>query len=130
MLTLRTQKAIALMYDLTLREEDSVHTRYGTTPQEVEELLACLEKKGLIIHTQEGEGDGAERNCNRYGYRPARPFSQISLLDILEALDEHLNCNCPTTEEFYSHFIRVAQKLGVVNRMTRIYLEEIKLTEF
>ena len=129
MLTLRTQKAIALMYDLTLREEDSAYARYGSTPQEAEELLACLEKKGLIVHTREGE-DGAERGCNRYGYRPARPFSRISLLDILEALDEHLNCNYPATEEFYNHYNRVAQKLGVVNRMTRIYLEEIKLTEF
>lgn len=129
MLTLRTQKAIALMYDLTLREENSVYTRYKTTPEEVEELLGCLEKKGLIIPIREVE-DGMEQNKNHYAYRPARPFGEISLLDILEAIDEHLNCNYPATEEFYSRYNKVAQRLGVVNHMTRLYLQEIKLTEF
>ena len=129
MLTLRTQKAIALVHDLALGENDSVYTPYDTTSEEVVELLECLEKKGLIIHTCEEE-EATEQGRNRYDYRLAQPFEQISLLDILEALDEHLNCNRPTTEEFYSRYNRVASRLGVVNHMTRLYLQGIKLIEF
>lgn len=127
MLTPRTQKAIALLYDLTLREENSAYSRYRGTPEEAEELLALLEKKGLITPIRKEEG-GTEKEYNHYSYRPARPFDEISLLDILEALDEHLDCNRITTEEFYNRYYKVAQKLGVINYMTRSYLQEIKLT--
>lgn len=130
MLTLRTQKAIALMHDLAQREVDSVHTQYHATTEEVEKLLTCLEKKGLITHVQEEEEeDGTEHTPSCYGYRLARPFHQISLLDILEALDEQLKSIQHLTEDFYSHHNRAAQKLGVINYMTRFYLEKIKLTE-
>ena len=53
----------------------------------------------------------------------------ISLLDILEATGEHLNCNHPATEDFYLRYGNTAKKLGVVNHMTRLYLEEIKLND-
>lgn len=54
---------------------------------------------------------------------------EISLLDILEATGEHLNCNSPITERFYAQYGRAAQKLGIVNQITRIYLKEITLTD-
>lgn len=60
---------------------------------------------------------------------PDKKRGEISLLDILEATGEHLNCNHPATEEFYSRYSNAAQKLGVVNQMTRLYLENIKLND-
>ena len=54
---------------------------------------------------------------------------EISLLDILEATGGHLNCNSPITERFYAQYGRAAQKLGIVNQITRIYLKEITLTD-
>ena len=62
-------------------------------------------------------------------YSPARESSDVSLLDILEATGEHLNCNHPTTEEFHMRYGKAAQKLGIVNYITREYLKEIKLFE-
>ncbi|RGN30985.1 hypothetical protein [Bacteroides oleiciplenus] len=126
MLTLRTQKAIALMQDIASRRGGSARETYRITPGEMEELLACLRTKGLILP---GQPDGEKSANPADGYRLARPLREIFLLDVLEALDEHLNCNRPTTEEFYFHYNRVAPKLGVVNHMTRLYLEEIKLSE-
>ncbi|MCD8181835.1 MAG: hypothetical protein LUE99_00690 [Bacteroides sp.] len=66
---------------------------------------------------------------NVQSYYLVKEAADIALLDILEATGEHLNCNHPTTEEFYSRYGRAAQKLGVVNHMTRLYLEEIKLLD-
>ena len=54
---------------------------------------------------------------------------EISLLDILEATGEHLNCNRPITEQFYAQYGRAAQKLGIINQIARIYLREITLTD-
>ena len=62
-------------------------------------------------------------------YIPARKAVEISLLDILEATGEHLNCNRPITEQFYAQYGRAAQKLGIINQIARIYLKEITLTD-
>lgn len=62
-------------------------------------------------------------------YELTRPLYRISLLELLEATGEHLNCNHPTREEFYGRFGKAAQKLGVVNHMTRLYLNDISLVE-
>lgn len=64
-----------------------------------------------------------------YSYELTRPLHQISLLELLEATGEHLNCNHPTQEEFYTRFGRAALRLGVVNHMTRLYLNDISLVE-
>lgn len=64
-----------------------------------------------------------------YSYELTRPLYRISLLELLEVTGEHLNCNHPTREEFYSRFGKAAQKLGVVNHMTRLYLNDISLVE-
>ena len=59
----------------------------------------------------------------------SKSLSDVSLLDILEATGEHLDCNHPTTEEFHMRYGKAAQKLGIVNYITREYLKEIKLFE-
>lgn len=62
-------------------------------------------------------------------YELTRPSYKISLLNILEAIGEHLNCNHPTYEEMYMHCRNAANKLGIINHMTRLYLSEIPLTD-
>lgn len=71
----------------------------------------------------------AENPLETQSYIPARKAVEISLLDILEATGEHLNCNRPITEQFYAQYGRAAQKLGIINQIARIYLKEITLTD-
>ena len=89
----------------------------------VSELLEQLEM-GKIIRLIPGKEKGKITS-----YELTRPSVNISLLDILEATGEHLNCNHPATEDFYLRYGNTAKKLGVVNHMTRLYLEEIKLND-
>lgn len=122
MLTPLTQKAIAVLRDIAYQEkcaEDICKMK----PGELATVLARLERGNLIEHIPNGPEDVEA------SYRLRQSLSEISLLDVLEAIGEHLNCNHPTTEEFYQHYGRVAQRLGVVNHITRLYLAEIKLTE-
>ena len=86
-------------------------------------LLEQLEM-GKIIRLIPGKEKGKITS-----YELTRPSVNISLLDILEATGEHLNCNHPATEDFYLRYGNTAKKLGVVNHMTRLYLEEIKLND-
>lgn len=122
MLTLLTQKAIAILHDIAA-QDFRVAERYKIIPDEMTVLLAKMERKELIARKPGGRVD-EERD-----YNLCRPLAEISLLDVLEAVNENLNCNHPTTEEFYTRYGKVAHRLGVVNHMTRLYLAEIKLTE-
>ena len=48
---------------------------------------------------------------------------------VMEAVDQHLNCNQPDCEKMYARYHYAAHKLGIVNQMTRAYLSEIPLTD-
>lgn len=122
MLTIQTQVAISVLH--------AVASSQKATPMDklfsvniVSELLDKLER-GKIIKPLPGEN---KKNVG--SYELARPMAEISLLDILETTGEHLNCNHPTNEEFYMRYTNAAQKLGIVNQMTRLYLENIKLND-
>lgn len=122
MLTLLTQKAIAVLHDIAIQEPLGVQS-YRIPAQELTTILSRLEYKKLISRVSDGRVDQITSYCL------CHPLAEISLLDVLEAMDQHLNCNRPTTEEFYTRYGKVAQKLGVVNHMTRVYLSEIKMTD-
>lgn len=123
MITPMAQAAIAALNDICFTGEEHRIKEFTLSEEEKKELLAKLEVAGLIILTDPGKPQVIS------SYKPARKSSEISLLDILEATGEHLNCNYPTTEEFYMRYGKAAQRLGVVNHMTRMYLQEIKLYE-
>ena len=93
------------------------------TEQDMDILLSKLLSAGLIKLSDKGDSRDIQV------YSPARDSSDVSLLDILEATGEHLDCNHPTTEEFHMRYGKAAQKLGIVNYITREYLKEIKLFE-
>lgn len=122
MLSSLTQEAIAALQDIASRGSTLQHN-YKATAGEIAALCTLLEGKGLIARLP-----GQPAGCLS-SYELTRPLSDVTLLDVLEATDEHLNCNHPTSEVFYSRYGHVACKLGVVNHMTRLYLSEIKLTD-
>lgn len=122
MLTQSTLTAISLLREISMNGEA---TR-GESPFEGKEPIELLNKlvAGGLIRLLSGRETG-----NIYSYELTRSLYRISLLDLLEATGEHLNCNHPTQEEFYSRYGRAAQRLGVVNHMTRLYLNDISLVE-
>lgn len=122
-----TKKTIALLHHIA-QGKPCRATDYRISPEELRRICTLLEQKGLICPAEDAEDAEDADVC--LSYTLCRPLCDISLLDVLQVTDGHLNCNVPTTEEFYSRYGKVAQKLGVVNYMTRLYLSEIKLTDF
>lgn len=123
MLTQLTQTALVVLYDIDYQTIPSCPESYALTSSQLAELLARLEQAGLITLL----ADGMQGNLRSYTL--TRPATQISLLDVLEATGEHLNCNHTTCEDFYSRYGAVARKLGVINQVTRTCLSEINVSE-
>lgn len=123
MITPKTQAAIAVLNDIYAGESTVLTDECHLSEEERCVLLFKLTAAGLIRLSDH------ESPQNLLSYRLTRRPSEITLLDILEATGEHLNCNHPTTEYFYIRYGKAAQKLGVVNQITRTYLQDITLSE-
>ena len=117
MLTQLTQTAIAILYDIYAGGKPYRTAQLTIAPQEM------IESAGLIRRKDVPYSDLLS------SYELTRSYMDISLLHILEALDEHLNCNYPTKEKIYHQYRAAANRLGVINQMTRLYLSEIKLID-
>lgn len=122
MLSEQTLAAIAILKDIS---EDSVNrTVQLSSDGEIFSVLLCrLETNGLIRRKV------SSLPVILSSYRLLRPYAQISLLDILEATGEHLDCNRPADESLYNRYHLAAKRLGIVNYMTRLYLSEIHLAD-
>ena len=118
MLTQLTQTAIAVLYDIYAGGIPYRTAQLTIAPQDLIDILTKFERAGLI-----------HRKGLLSSYELTRDYKDISLLNILEALDEHLNCNQPTKEKMYLQYRAAAHRLGVINQMTRLYLSEIKLID-
>ena len=123
MITPKTQTAIAVLKCILCKRLRYLHKAVHTYRRQMRVLLTQLTNAGLIILKEK------EHPLEIQSYIPAKRAMEISLLDILEATGGHLNCNSPITERFYAQYGRAAQKLGIVNQITRIYLKEITLTD-
>ncbi len=123
MLTQLTQTAIAVLYDIYAGGKPYRTAQLIIAPQELIDILTKLELGGLIRRKELPTSELLS------SYELTRSYMDISLLDILEALDEHLNCNHPTKEKMYQQYRAAAHRLGVINQMTRLYLSDIKLIE-
>ena len=123
MLTQLTQTAIAVLYDIYAGGKPYRTAQLAIAPLELIDLLTKLESGGLIRRKE------LTASVLLSSYELTCPYIDISLLDILEALGEHLNCNSPTKENMYHQYRVAAHRLGVINQMTRIYLSEIKLID-
>ena len=123
MITPRTQTAIAVLKCIYARDYGTCIKPCTLTEKEKQALLLQLSIAKFILLKD------TENPLETQSYTPARKAVEISLLDILEATGEHLNCNRPITEQFYAQYGRAAQKLGIINQIARIYLKEITLTD-
>lgn len=123
MLTQLTQTAIAVLYDIYAGGIPYRTAQLTIAPQDLIDILTKFERAGLI-HRK-----GVSSSGLLSSYELTRDYKDISLLNILEALDEHLNCNQPTKEKMYLQYRAAAHRLGVINQMTRLYLSEIKLID-
>ncbi|MBD9091655.1 MAG: hypothetical protein EGQ20_03880 [Bacteroides oleiciplenus] len=123
MLTQLTQTAIAVLYDIYAGGKPYRTAQLIIAPQELIDILTKLELGGLIRRKELPTSELLS------SYELTRSYMDISLLDILETLDEHLNCNHPTKEKMYQQYRAAAHRLGVINQMTRLYLSDIKLIE-
>ncbi len=123
MLTPLTQTAIFILHDIANGGTPENIPMYKLFINTVSELLRKLEIAGLIRCTD------TENRELLSSYKLIRPCHQISLLELLEAIGEHLDCNHPTQEALYASYRNAANKLGVINHMTRVYLSEIKLND-
>lgn len=123
MLNITTQTAIAVLQDID--SGDCLHTEQFSLSDEARSTLFGKLEAGKIIRLSPGkEGKGL------LAYELTRPLCQFSLLDVLQAIGEPINCNRPTPEAYYLHHGPLAQKIGVLNHMTRLFLSEIKITDW
>lgn len=123
MLTQPTQAAIATLHDIST----GIHSRSANflfTEEEWENLFHKLEE-GQIIRLL----PHCELNIPS-SYVLCRSLNELSLLDVLEALDEPIYCNRPTPESLYLQNMKVAQKIGVLNQVTRTLLMGIKISDW
>jgi len=125
MITPLTQAAIAVINDIANSSFSNQPKQYSIDSEDLNKLLSKLEN-GNIISRKSPEGSPEDSTT----YKLTRPKGNITLLDVLEATGEHINCNHPATEEMYIRFHKVAPRLGVLNQVTRTYLMQIKLTDF
>lgn len=123
MLTLMTQTAIAALYDIGNGGFPCRLQQYTAVLSSLPLVLEKLSTGGLIC-CNEGSPTGQLSS-----YSLCRAYNEISLLDILEAMYEHLNCIHPICEEMYQQYHRAASRLGIINHITRFYLSDICLTD-
>lgn len=123
MLTVFTQTAIAVLHDISSGEYLQ-SANFRLSEEELNELLQKLESGGLVRRLPEVEEDILS------SYELCRPLHELSLLDVIEATGEPINCKQPTPESFYTRHGKVAQKMGVANHMVRLFLNDIKLTDW
>lgn len=123
MLTHLTQTAIAVLHDIALKGCLS-SADFSIGEDKLNELLQKLEASLIIHRLPEQEKD------TQPSYELYRPLNEISILNVIEAVGEPVNCKCPTSEAFYITHSRVAQKIGVINQVVRTYLSEIKISDW
>lgn len=123
MLTLLTQTALAVLSDISCGIISARTKQYALYPHALLDVLVKLEAHNLIRLLPERSRDSI------LSYQLARPVYSITLLNVLEAMGENLNCNHELYEDFYDHYGTAARKLGVLNHVTRAYLSEIKLAD-
>ena len=124
MLSELTQIAIDVLYDIHAGGISYRTLRYDITPEAYAVVLRKLHDGGLIRPKATTDPDIV------LPYELTHSYVEISLLQILEAMGEHLNCNHPADEKLYQGNRQVASRLGIINHITRLYLSEIKLTDF
>lgn len=123
MLSIRTQTAIAVLHDIALGN-NLQSANFLHSAEEWKELFDKLEQ-GQIIRCLSDKESG---KLSSYALR--RPLPEVSLLEVLQALNEPIRCNMPTPEEFYIQHSQIANKIGIFNEVARTFLANIKIADW
>lgn len=123
MLTKHTQAAVALLQDIAVGS-NLQSANFLLSEEDLSKLLGQLEAGGVIRHLPDKE----ERTLS--SYKLCRPLREISLLEVLHAIDEPIHCNQPTPETYYSLYGMAAKKIGVLNQIACMFLSEVKMTDW
>ena len=130
MLIKRTQKAIEIIHEIAYHQSSHCmkEAMASICTPECVSLLEQLCTAG-IIHLLPGRTPGC---CISYGL--CHPLSEITLYELLIAVNESINLLVPTTDEeriyHHYHYGTGAAKLGVVNQTLRTLLSDIHMTDF
>lgn len=123
MLSIRTQTAIAVLHDIA-SGNDLQSAGFLLSEGEWKELFDKLEQ-GQLVRLQPGREPGRPSS-----YVLRRPLPEVSLLEVLQALNEPIRCNMPTPEEFYIQHSQIANKVGIFNEVARTFLADIKIADW
>lgn len=123
MLSICTQTAIAVLHDIA-SGNDLQSANFLLSEGEWKELFSKLEQ-GQLIRLLPGKKSG-----KRSSYALCHPLPEISLLDVLQALNEPIRCNTPTPEDFYINHSQIANKVGIFNQVARTFLADIKISDW
>lgn len=123
MLSTCTQTAIAVLHDIAS----------GNNLQSANFLLSKGEWKDLFDKLEQGQLIRClpdKKPGILSSYELLRPLPELSLLDVLQVLNEPIRCNQPTPEEFYILHSLIANKIGIFNQVARTFLADIKISDW
>lgn len=123
MLTLKTRFTLAVIHDI-YQPNYRYYDKYCFPSNEFLHILGQLQSAGLIKKLP----DHAAGSISSYAL--IKPYLEITLLDVLTAIDEGLRFNYKTDIDFYEYYGCLARKLAIVNQMTRLYLAEFHIANF
>lgn len=123
MLTSRTKLTLALLRDIYHSNHCHIdNSRYAS--QDTPSLLVQLETAHLL-QLIPGKPSGLPSS-----YILSKDYAEITLLEVLYAINEGICFNRENGPDFYSSYGCLARKLGVMNHMVRLYLSEIHIFDF
>lgn len=123
MLSICTQTAIAVLHDIA-SDNDLQSANFLFSEEEWKDLFDKLEQGQLVRRLPDKEPGKLS------SYLLWRPLPEISLLDVIQALNESIRCNMPTPEEFYVNHSQIAKKVGIFNEVARTFLSDIKIADW
>jgi len=123
MLSIYTQTAIAVLHDIA-SGNNLQSANFLLSEGEWKELFDKLEQ-GQLIRLLPDKKPGTLSS-----YELQRSLPELSLLDVLQVLNESIRCNQPTPEEFYILHSLIANKIGIFNQVARTFLADIKISDW
>ena len=123
MLSLRTQAAITVLHGLS--SNDNLQSDVSILSSEEWRVVFQELERGKLIRLLPQHTAGT-----LYSYELCRPLTNISLLDVLQALNEPVSFIKPTPEEFYERHSQIARRVGVLNQVARTFFSEIKIVDW
>lgn len=122
-LTQLTQTAIAILNDITL-QSDTQSANISLSSEVWKELFRKLESGGLVRRLP------GKEEFVLSSYEICRSIQKLSLLELLAIIDEPLHFERQVSETSYFHHGEGAKKLGILTEVVRMFLSEIKISDW